>query len=269
MSCRRRMTAAPLVELRDIRKAFGGVHAVDDVSVDLYPGEVVALLGHNGAGKSTLMKMLSGAYPIDSRRDPHRRRAGHHPHPARRQALGIETIYQTLALADNLDARRQPVPRPRKLTTRWGTLDDHFMEGAGAQGDAPPQPELHQHPRAGASPVGRPAPGRGHLARAVLQRPHPDHGRADRGARPGGDGAGRRPGPAAQGRRHRHLPDQPRHPRRVRPVRPDRRDEERPDRRHRPHGRRHRGRGARHDHRRQAARGKGAGPPADRREAWR
>jgi D-xylose transport system ATP-binding protein len=56
----------PLVQFKDIRKAFGGVHAVDGVNLNLYPGEVVAVLGHNGAGKSTLMKMLAGAFPIDS-----------------------------------------------------------------------------------------------------------------------------------------------------------------------------------------------------------
>lgn len=56
-------TSKPLVELREIRKAFGGVKAVDGVSVNLYPGEVVALLGHNGAGKSTLMKMLAALTP--------------------------------------------------------------------------------------------------------------------------------------------------------------------------------------------------------------
>ena len=56
----------PLVELRDISLAFGGIKAVDEASVSLYPGEVVAILGHNGAGKSTLIKVLSGAYSRDS-----------------------------------------------------------------------------------------------------------------------------------------------------------------------------------------------------------
>ena len=56
----------PLVEMRDIRVAFGGLHAVDGVSIDLHPGEVVALVGGNGAGKSTLMHTLSGAHPADS-----------------------------------------------------------------------------------------------------------------------------------------------------------------------------------------------------------
>ena len=56
----------PLVEMRNIRIAFGGVHAVDGVSVSLYPGEVVGLVGGNGAGKSTLIRSLSGAHPADS-----------------------------------------------------------------------------------------------------------------------------------------------------------------------------------------------------------
>ena len=99
----------PLVEMRNMRLSFGGIHAVDDVTVDLYPGEVVGVLGHNGAGKSCLMKMLSGAY---------RRNAGeiyvngekveiNNPRDAR--DYNIETIYQTLALADNLDAGLEPV----------------------------------------------------------------------------------------------------------------------------------------------------------------
>ena len=58
----------PLVEMRNMKIAFGGVHAVDNVSVDLRPGEVVGLVGGNGAGKSTLMRALSGAHPPDSGR---------------------------------------------------------------------------------------------------------------------------------------------------------------------------------------------------------
>ena len=58
--------STPLVEMRDIKVAFGGVHAVDGVTVDLHAGEVVGLVGGNGAGKSTLMRVLSGAHPADS-----------------------------------------------------------------------------------------------------------------------------------------------------------------------------------------------------------
>jgi D-xylose transport system ATP-binding protein len=117
----------PLVALRGIHKAFGGVQAVEDVSVYLHPGEVVALLGHNGAGKSTLMKMLAGAYPIDSGEIRIRGDKVHIRTPADAQALGIETIYQTLALADNLDAVAN-LFLGRELLTPWRTLDDLRMD---------------------------------------------------------------------------------------------------------------------------------------------
>src|SRR5262249_55284856 len=94
----------PLVEMTGMSISFGGVRAVDDVSLELRSGEVVGLLGHNGAGKSTLIKMLSGAYRPDSGeiRIDGQPATIHSPRDARRQ--GIETIYQTLALAENLDA---------------------------------------------------------------------------------------------------------------------------------------------------------------------
>ncbi len=120
-------TSTPLVEMRNISKRFGGVHAVDDVSVDLYPGEVVGLLGHNGAGKSTLIKMLAGAYPADSGEIyiTGEKATIETPRDARR--FGIETIYQTLALADNLDAPAN-LFLGRELRTPLGLLDDDAME---------------------------------------------------------------------------------------------------------------------------------------------
>ena len=119
-------TSKCLVELRNIKKAFGGVHAVDDVSLNLYPGEVVAVLGHNGAGKSTLMKMLAGAYPIDSGDVVISGEKVHVRTPADAQNLGIESIYQTLSLADNLDTVAN-LFLGRELTA-WRTLDDHRMD---------------------------------------------------------------------------------------------------------------------------------------------
>ncbi len=62
------MSATALVELRGITKSFGGVHAVENVSLDVMRGEVLGLLGHNGAGKSTLIKILSGVFTADSGR---------------------------------------------------------------------------------------------------------------------------------------------------------------------------------------------------------
>jgi D-xylose transport system ATP-binding protein len=114
------------VSLRGIHKAFGGVQAVEDVSIDLYPGEVVALLGHNGAGKSTLMKMLAGAYPIDSGEVLVHGQPAHIRSPSDAQGLGIETIYQTLALADNLNAVAN-LFLGREILTPWRTLDDLQM----------------------------------------------------------------------------------------------------------------------------------------------
>ncbi|GGA61100.1 ATP-binding cassette domain-containing protein [Pelagibacterium lentulum] len=117
----------PLVELEDISIAFGGIRAVDGASVDLYPGEVVGLLGHNGAGKSTLIKILSGAYKRDSGdiRIDGQEATINNPRDAK--AYGIETIYQTLAVADNVDAAAN-LFLGRELVTAIGTLDDVAME---------------------------------------------------------------------------------------------------------------------------------------------
>ena len=120
-------TGAPLVELRDIRIAFGGVQAVDGVSIDLHAGEVVGLLGHNGAGKSTLIKCVSGAYRKDSGQILIDGREVDIRSPADARAHNIETIYQTLALADNLDAPAN-LFLGRELTTRLGLVDDARME---------------------------------------------------------------------------------------------------------------------------------------------
>ena len=118
---------APLVELEDISIAFGGIRAVDGASIDLFPGEVVGLLGHNGAGKSTLIKILSGAYKRDSGDIRIDGQAATINNPRDAKGYGIETIYQTLAVADNVDAAAN-LFLGRELTTAIGTLDDVAME---------------------------------------------------------------------------------------------------------------------------------------------
>ncbi len=119
----------PLVEMRDMSIAFGGVKAVNHASIDLFPGEVVGLLGHNGAGKSTLIKILSGAYKRDAGEIYINGESVKIENPRDAKALGIETIYQTLALADNVDAAAN-LYLGRELRSKWGTLDDIAMESA-------------------------------------------------------------------------------------------------------------------------------------------
>ena len=121
--------SSALVSMHGISKAFGGVHAVEDVSLAVHAGEVLALLGHNGAGKSTLMKILAGAFAQDTGEIRVNDRAVEIRSPAQAQDLGLETIYQTLALADNLDAVTN-LFLGRELLTRYGTLDDYAMEAA-------------------------------------------------------------------------------------------------------------------------------------------
>jgi D-xylose transport system ATP-binding protein len=117
----------PLVAMRDIGLSFGGIHAVDRASIELRGGEVTALVGHNGAGKSTLVKILSGAYQRYAGTIYIRGRQAAIANPRDAKAYGIETIYQTLALADNLDTAAN-LFLGRELRTRWGTLDDIAME---------------------------------------------------------------------------------------------------------------------------------------------
>ncbi len=117
----------PLVEMRNISVAFGGVRAVNDVTIDLYGGEVIGLVGHNGAGKSTLMRVLSGAHPADTGEILVGGKPVSIKNPRDAKALNIETIYQTLALADNLDAPGN-LFLGRELTTRLGSMDDSSME---------------------------------------------------------------------------------------------------------------------------------------------
>ena len=117
----------PLVEMRDISISFGGIRAVDGVTVDLYPGEVVGLLGHNGAGKSTLIKVLSGAYQADSGDILINGEKAEIRSPRDARRYNIETIYQTLALADNLNAA-QNLFLGREIVTPLGFVDDDRME---------------------------------------------------------------------------------------------------------------------------------------------
>lgn len=93
----------PLLVVDNVHKRFGGTYANRGVSLELYPGEVLALAGDNGAGKSTLIKMISGVHQPDEGAVYYQGAAITGKNPQDVREMGIETIYQDLALADNLD----------------------------------------------------------------------------------------------------------------------------------------------------------------------
>ena len=118
--------AQPILSLRSINKSFGPVHVLRDVHLDVYPGEVTALVGDNGAGKSTLIKCIAGIYTPDSGEyifDGNQVTV-HGPRDA--TALGIEVVYQDLALCDNLDiVHNMFLGREQK---KGAVLDESAME---------------------------------------------------------------------------------------------------------------------------------------------
>lgn len=95
--------AAPILQLRGVNKSFGAVQVLHDVDLSIYPGQVTALVGDNGAGKSTLVKCVAGIHGIDTGEYLFEGRPVQVHNPRDAAALGIEIVYQDLALCDNLD----------------------------------------------------------------------------------------------------------------------------------------------------------------------
>ena len=116
----------PILELRGVNKSFGVVHVLHDVDFQVYPGQVTALVGDNGAGKSTLVKTIAGIYHIDSGAFLFEGRPVTVRSPNDVSALGVEVVYQDLALCDNLDIVENMF-LGRELKSR-GLLDEARME---------------------------------------------------------------------------------------------------------------------------------------------
>ncbi|NWJ44280.1 MAG: sugar ABC transporter ATP-binding protein [Chloroflexi bacterium] len=122
--------AQPILKLVNVSKRFGGLTAVDQVSLEIFPGEVVGLLGDNGAGKSTLIKMISGVYRPDGGQIIYQGKEVHFSTPLEARRQGIETIYQDLALCENLDATdniflgREPIKHTLGIFNR---VDRNYM----------------------------------------------------------------------------------------------------------------------------------------------
>ena len=119
---------SPLLELRGITKRFGAVQALTDVNLKVYPGEVMALVGDNGAGKSTLVKTIAGINLPDRGEILFEGNPVHFTGPRDPAALGISTVYQDLALADNLDVVANLYMGREEVSTPVPSLSEEQME---------------------------------------------------------------------------------------------------------------------------------------------
>jgi len=120
----------PLLEVKNITKRFGGLTAVDNMDMKIFPGEVVGLLGDNGAGKSTLIKVISGVYHADAGRIFFEGKEVRIDNPMDALRIGIETLYQDLALAENLNVYSNIFLGREKLKRFLGlinVLDHDYM----------------------------------------------------------------------------------------------------------------------------------------------
>jgi len=122
---------SPILRLRGINKSFGPVHVLKGVDFEAHVGEVTALVGDNGAGKSTLVKCIGGTYLIDSGSYEFEGREVHLHNPRDAAALGIEIVYQDLALCENLDIVQNMFLG--RETTSGLTLDENSMERAASE----------------------------------------------------------------------------------------------------------------------------------------
>jgi D-xylose transport system ATP-binding protein len=122
------MAREPVLSLRGIHKRFGAVEALSDASLDVHPGEVVALVGDNGAGKSTMIKVIAGVNPADGGEICWDGRPVNITKPSDATSLGIATVYQDLALCDNLDVVAN-LYLGHEITRR-ASLDEIAMERA-------------------------------------------------------------------------------------------------------------------------------------------
>ena len=123
--------ATPIVEMRNIKKNFGGVRALCGVDLVLKRNEVLGLVGDNAAGKSTLMKILSGAYIPDGGEIFIEGKKTHIASPSDARRIGIEMVYQDLALADNLDVAANVFLGREAASKKLGpisVMDKHYME---------------------------------------------------------------------------------------------------------------------------------------------